>query len=118
MPLNEKQKEILKLVELLDKSDIPQLLWYIELKADNHEMDQEAIEYRKSGKTEVFLEQGRIEAKYYAMVRLSNAALSHKRAMEEISLIHEHWEEMEKDSPIYWEDGKLVGDIVAPDETV
>lgn len=68
----------------------------------------------------LYLEQGRIQAQYYAQMRISNATLELRRATEELEYIYKNWEKMEKDAPIYWDmisepDGtlehRLVGEV-------
>ena len=116
MPLNETQKKIIELARTLGDGRLENTLWHLELLADNAEMDREAREARKAGKREVFIGQGRIRAEYCARLRLSNAALDHRRAMQELDMIYENWEEMEKDAPVYWDDdNKLVGEVLGED---
>lgn len=72
----------------------------------------------KEEEKEYFIEQGRIKAEYYARMRLATATLELEYAKRELMRVYEHWEEMEKDSPIYWDNVKtkngwrklLVGD--------
>lgn len=117
MSLNETQKQILELAETLGESRLQNTLWHLELITDNAKVGRKAREKRKTGKRQVFLEQGRIQAEYYARLRLSNAALDHKRAMEELSMIYGNWDTMEQDAPIYWDDdNKLVGEVLGEEQ--
>ena len=106
--LSPKEKELLEECRELSHSDLAQFNWHLQLVVENDNAEVHSEKLKKPKETRAY--GGRIKAEHYARMRLSTAVLEQKAATEELESLYENWESLEKDSPIYWEGGKLIGD--------
>jgi hypothetical protein len=104
-------KALLDGCQELNGSDLAQFQWHLSVISTSTEAEEAALNLKEDCKKLLVIpKQGRVKAEHYARMRIATATLELKRATEELECIYREWESLDKDQPIYWERGKLIGD--------
>lgn len=119
--LTDEEKELINQLKALPKDRFQKCFMILEREHFFHnvEDDNERVKTSIDLDEELWLEQGRIKAEYYAKMSIATATLQLDEAKEELKKIYQNWDKLQHDSPIYWNNIKtkhgwkrsLVGDV-------
>lgn len=99
--LTEEEQELVNKLESLENERFEACMRVLSF----HEWDIESErkkENRQRKEDDFYLDRGRNRAIYYAQMRIANATIELENAKNELINIHKNYDNMKKDSPIYW----------------
>lgn len=99
--LTEEENELVNQLRSLDDDRFDACMRVLSFKAWEIELDRKS-EHSREKDDDFYLGRGRNRAAYYAQMRVANAIIELENAKNELIEINKHYNNMEKDSPIYW----------------